>query len=146
MGIIMVSENNGTGSVILQNKCAMCVCSCSEEESVREFVCRGCKTDSRSEIFGYGVTCYIIRNMFHLPVIRHFRRAVSASGAKVHVFMHLVPSPFRLSAWNNQMPPDGCARELLLASLSGTSQCVLYITLGTVTVKHTRNKTLIILF
>jgi hypothetical protein len=82
--------------------------------------------------------------MFHLPVIRQFRRTVSASGAQVHVVMHL--APFRLSAWNNQMPPDGCARELLLESLGGTSQCVLYIKLGTVIVKHTQNKTLIILF
>lgn len=51
MGIIMVSENNGTGSFILQNNWAMLLCSCSENESVRKFVCRSYKTDTRSKIF-----------------------------------------------------------------------------------------------
>jgi hypothetical protein len=79
----MVSENTGTGSFILQNNRAMLLCSCSEDETVRKFVCvcRSCETDTRSKIFEDVVTCYIVRNLFHLPGIRHFRKAISGSGS-----------------------------------------------------------------
>lgn len=96
MGIIMVSENNGTGSFILQNNWAMLLCSCSEDESVRKFVCRSCKTDTRSKIFEDVVTCtsFGICSTFQLlgNFAKQFREAA------LRFFMSLCTSFRRLSA------------------------------------------------